>query len=141
MGCCTLTECKLHKLHDDVGASCSAMWPLPATSCLCLQLFLLVSASQAFLLNLCIFRCTTINSPLATTITGRQMQGVQHRLTASALQRAKQRPAHLSLAQERPWLVAVLGVSPLWLSYTIACTGNLCLPCSSIPWALPLQAR
>ena len=36
----------------------------------CLQLFLGVSASQAFLLNLCIFRCTTINSPLATTITG-----------------------------------------------------------------------
>eukprot|EP00891_Asterochloris_glomerata_P006620 jgi/Astpho2/6620/fgenesh1_pg.00101_%23_26_t len=39
------------------------------------QLFLLVSASQAFLLNLCIFRCTTINSPLATTITG-QMKDI-----------------------------------------------------------------
>lgn len=39
------------------------------TTC-CLQMFLGVSASQAFLLNLCIFRCTTINSPLATTITG-----------------------------------------------------------------------
>ncbi|DBA85028.1 TPA: hypothetical protein ACH3X2_005762 [Trebouxia sp. C0005] len=38
-------------------------------------LFLGVSASQAFLLNLCIFRCTTINSPLATTITG-QMKDI-----------------------------------------------------------------
>lgn len=35
-----------------------------------LQLFLLLSASQAFLLNLCIFWCTTVNSPLATTVTG-----------------------------------------------------------------------
>ena len=34
------------------------------------QVFLLVSASQAFLLNLCIFWCTTTNSPLATTVTG-----------------------------------------------------------------------
>ena len=33
-------------------------------------MFLLVSASQAFLLNLCIFWCTTLNSPLATTVTG-----------------------------------------------------------------------
>jgi solute carrier family 35 len=32
--------------------------------------FLLLSASQAFLLNLCIFWCTTVNSPLATTVTG-----------------------------------------------------------------------
>jgi len=32
--------------------------------------FLLASASQAFLLNLCIFWCTTLNSPLATTVTG-----------------------------------------------------------------------
>lgn len=32
--------------------------------------FLLVSVSQAFLLNLCIFWCTTANSPLATTIVG-----------------------------------------------------------------------
>lgn len=30
----------------------------------------MVSASQAFLLNLCIFKCTTINSPLATSVTG-----------------------------------------------------------------------
>ena len=35
-----------------------------------MQVFLLVSASQAFLLNLCIFWCTTTNSPLATTVTG-----------------------------------------------------------------------
>ena len=34
------------------------------------QVFLLASASQAFLLNLCIFWCTTLNSPLATTVTG-----------------------------------------------------------------------
>jgi len=34
------------------------------------QLFLLVSISQAFLLNFCIFYCTTTNSPLATTVTG-----------------------------------------------------------------------
>ncbi|CAK0763224.1 hypothetical protein CVIRNUC_003036 [Coccomyxa viridis] len=39
------------------------------------QLFLLLSASQAFLLNLCIFWCTTINSPLATTVTG-QMKDI-----------------------------------------------------------------
>lgn len=32
--------------------------------------FLLLSAAQAFLLNLCIFKCTTINSPLATSVTG-----------------------------------------------------------------------
>jgi hypothetical protein len=32
--------------------------------------FLFVSVSQAFLLNLCIFWCTTANSPLATTIVG-----------------------------------------------------------------------
>ena len=38
-----------------------------------LQLFLLLSASQAFLLNLCIFWCTTVNSPLATTVTGAPM--------------------------------------------------------------------
>ena len=37
--------------------------------------FLLLSASQAFLLNLCIFWCTTINSPLATTVTG-QMKDI-----------------------------------------------------------------
>ena len=30
------------------------------------QLFYLLSVSQGFLLNLCIFRCTTINSPLTT---------------------------------------------------------------------------
>lgn len=34
------------------------------------QFFLVLSASQAFLLNLCIFKCTTINSPLATSVTG-----------------------------------------------------------------------
>ena len=34
------------------------------------QLFYLLSVSQGFLLNLCIFRCTTINSPLTTNITG-----------------------------------------------------------------------
>lgn len=33
-------------------------------------LFLAVSASQAFLLNMCIFRCTLVNSPLATNVTG-----------------------------------------------------------------------
>lgn len=47
---------------------------MPYRACLIamcfLQMFLGISASQAFLLNLCIFRCTTINSPLATTITG-----------------------------------------------------------------------
>mmetsp|Transcript_11776 Transcript_11776/g.49613 ORF Transcript_11776/g.49613 Transcript_11776/m.49613 type:complete len:535 (-) Transcript_11776:87-1691(-) len=32
--------------------------------------FLILSASQAFLLNLCIFRCTNINSPLVTSVTG-----------------------------------------------------------------------
>lgn len=32
--------------------------------------FLLLSCSQAFLLNLCIFRCTLVNSPLATNVTG-----------------------------------------------------------------------
>lgn len=37
--------------------------------------FLAVSASQAFLLNLCIFWCTTVNSPLATTVTG-QMKDI-----------------------------------------------------------------
>ncbi|KAK9803490.1 hypothetical protein WJX73_008278 [Symbiochloris irregularis] len=37
--------------------------------------FLLISASQAFLLNLCIFWCTTVNSPLATTVTG-QMKDI-----------------------------------------------------------------
>jgi solute carrier family 35 protein len=31
---------------------------------------LLLSISQAFLLNVCIFYCTTVNSPLATTVTG-----------------------------------------------------------------------
>lgn len=41
-----------------------------------MQAFLGVSASQAFLLNLCIFRCTTINSPLATTITGKVLNAV-----------------------------------------------------------------
>ena len=35
-----------------------------------MQLFLLASVSQAFLLNVCIFYCTTTNSPLATTVTG-----------------------------------------------------------------------
>ncbi|KAK9826068.1 hypothetical protein WJX74_009891 [Apatococcus lobatus] len=39
------------------------------------QAFLLLSASQAFLLNLCIFWCTTVNSPVATTVTG-QMKDV-----------------------------------------------------------------
>lgn len=38
-------------------------------------LFLLLSCSQAFLLNLCIFRCTLINSPLATNVTG-QMKDI-----------------------------------------------------------------
>ena len=37
--------------------------------------FLILSASQAFLLNLCIFWCTTTNSPLATTVTG-QMKDI-----------------------------------------------------------------
>lgn len=32
--------------------------------------FLVISASQAFLLNICIFRCTLVNSPLATNVTG-----------------------------------------------------------------------
>ncbi|KAK3243877.1 hypothetical protein CYMTET_46492 [Cymbomonas tetramitiformis] len=31
---------------------------------------LLFSAAQAFALNICIFRCTSINSPLATSVTG-----------------------------------------------------------------------
>ena len=34
------------------------------------QLFYLLAVSQGFLLNLCIFRCTTVNSPLTTNITG-----------------------------------------------------------------------
>lgn len=34
------------------------------------QAFLFLSVSQAFLLNVCIFYCTTTNSPLATTVTG-----------------------------------------------------------------------
>ncbi|KAK2078341.1 hypothetical protein QBZ16_003181 [Prototheca wickerhamii] len=38
-------------------------------------LFLLTSCSQAFLLNLCIFRCTLINSALATNVTG-QMKDI-----------------------------------------------------------------
>ncbi|KAI7842780.1 hypothetical protein COHA_003526 [Chlorella ohadii] len=38
-------------------------------------LFLLLSCSQAFLLNLCIFRCTLVNSPLATNVTG-QMKDI-----------------------------------------------------------------
>lgn len=38
-------------------------------------LFLLTSCSQAFLLNLCIFRCTIINSALATNVTG-QMKDI-----------------------------------------------------------------
>lgn len=33
--------------------------------------FLLISASQAFLLNLCMFWCTTVNSALVTTIVGK----------------------------------------------------------------------
>lgn len=33
-------------------------------------IFLFVSVSQAFLLNLCIFWCTTVNSALVTTIVG-----------------------------------------------------------------------
>lgn len=32
--------------------------------------FLLLSCSQAFLLNMCIFRCTIVNSALATNVTG-----------------------------------------------------------------------
>lgn len=47
----------------------------PQLSNIWFLLFLGVSTSQAFLLNLCIFRCTTINSPLATTITG-QMKDI-----------------------------------------------------------------
>ena len=38
--------------------------------CPSVQMFLLLSVSQAFLLNMCIFWCTTVNSPLATTVTG-----------------------------------------------------------------------
>eukprot|EP00899_Mesostigma_viride_P027995 jgi/Mesvir1/8380/Mv12626-RA.1 len=34
------------------------------------QLFLLASCSQALLLNICIFRCTNMNSPLTTSVTG-----------------------------------------------------------------------
>ena len=48
----------------------------------CLQLFLLLSASQAFLLNLCIFWCTTINSPLATTVTGALLCLFMHCMTS-----------------------------------------------------------
>jgi len=54
---------------------CRATAPLqaacgPAAAERAAQVFLLASASQAFLLNLCIFWCTTLNSPLATTVTG-----------------------------------------------------------------------
>ena len=34
------------------------------------QLFLLFTCSQAFILNYCLYRCTTLNSPLATAVTG-----------------------------------------------------------------------
>ena len=54
--------------RSSVNAVCRQV---DVTPILCmLQLFLLLSASQAFLLNLCIFWCTTVNSPLATTVTG-----------------------------------------------------------------------
>lgn len=36
-----------------------------------MQATLFVSVSQAFLLNLAIFWCTTANSPVATTVTGK----------------------------------------------------------------------
>ena len=36
-------------------------------------IFLFISASQAFLLNLCLFWCTTINSALTTTIVGESL--------------------------------------------------------------------
>ena len=39
--------------------------------------FLLLSASQAFLLNLCMFWCTTVNSALVTTIVGTLLVGVE----------------------------------------------------------------
>ncbi|KAK9843519.1 hypothetical protein WJX81_006926 [Elliptochloris bilobata] len=53
----------------------STVWRYPRLHELSFQVFLLVSASQAFLLNLCIFWCTTLNSPLATTVTG-QMKDI-----------------------------------------------------------------
>ena len=45
-------------------------WSYPRLRDVKFQLFYLLSVSQGFLLNLCIFRCTTINSPLTTNITG-----------------------------------------------------------------------
>uniref|UniRef100_A0A7S1SSC3 Sugar phosphate transporter domain-containing protein n=1 Tax=Tetraselmis chuii TaxID=63592 RepID=A0A7S1SSC3_9CHLO len=46
------------------------VWEYPRLHDPGFQLFLLLSISQAFLLNVCIFYCTTVNSPLATTVTG-----------------------------------------------------------------------
>ena len=69
----------LHLLtHSPVIAASYQPQParLLATSDTNLQVFLLVSASQAFLLNLCIFWCTTTNSPLATTVTGAHKEQV-----------------------------------------------------------------
>lgn len=45
-------------------------WSFPRLGDIKFQLFYLLSVSQGFLLNLCIFRCTTINSPLTSNITG-----------------------------------------------------------------------
>eukprot|EP00873_Tetraselmis_striata_P039390 jgi/Tetstr1/459654/TSEL_005010.t1 len=46
------------------------VWEYPRLHDPSFQLFLLLSISQAFLLNMCIFYCTTTNSPLATSVTG-----------------------------------------------------------------------
>lgn len=62
-----------------------------------MQIFLWLSVSQAFLLNMCIFWCTTANSPLATTVTGLTLCVHCPRLTVCACCEALLRP--LSAAQ------------------------------------------
>jgi hypothetical protein len=52
------------------------------------QAMLIFSASQAFLLNLAIFWCTTANSPVATTVTGMGLlawSGFLHKSLQAAL--------------------------------------------------------
>ena len=83
-----------------------------------MQVFLLVSASQAFLLNLCIFWCTTTNSPLATTVTGMPSLGLhctaRHQHSASFTLPCRQAQivlhARLTARQQQPLLNNVPGI-------------------------------
>lgn len=43
----------------------------------CFLLFLLIATSQAFLLNLCVFWCTTVNSALVTTVVGKCSESIR----------------------------------------------------------------